>query len=216
MAKITTSSTRASRLRQRSLERREAERVRLRDELLAVAERLLQENGYAGFSLRQVAEATGYTPTTIYRYFDDRDALLKTVISKWFTTFAREQEAAYRSASSPRDRLMAMAAAYMRFAVEHPAVYRVMFLERMDIGLLPGGDSFEKDPGFGVLMRAVTELRDAGGTGKLDPMAAAMTLWVGLHGVAAMAVCSGMLDGIGAERLGMLVTANTLSGFAVQ
>lgn len=216
MAKITTSSTRASRLRQRSLERREAERVRLRDDLLAVAERLLQENGYTGFSLRQVAEATGYTPTTIYRYFDDRDALLKTVISKWFSTFARLLDEAYRSASTPRDRLMAMAAAYLRFAVEQPAMYRVMFLERMDIGVLPTGGSFEQDPSFKVLMRAATELRDAGGTGTCDPMTAAMTIWSGIHGVAALAVCSGMLDGIGAERLGMLVAANALSGLAVQ
>lgn len=207
-------ATRADRVRLRSLERRDAERTRLRDELLSVAERLLQANGYVGFSLRQVAEETGYTPTTIYRYFKDRDDLLAAVLNKWFDKFAQVLDAADRSGTTPRERLLAQAAAYVRFAVDHPAVYRVMFLERMDIGVLPDGGSFETDKAFGVLMRATKALHEEGGTGALDVMAAAMVLWVGVHGVAAMAVCSDMLEGIGAERLGRLVAANNLAGLS--
>jgi AcrR family transcriptional regulator len=196
------------------LARRDAERTRLREELLTVAERLLQANGYAGFSLRQVAEETGYTPTTIYRYFKDRDDLLAAVLHQWFDKFAHVLDVADRSAVTPHDRLLAMSSAYLRFAVEHPAVYRVMFLERMDIGVLPEGDTFENDPAFGVLMRATQALHDAGGTGSVDVMSAAMTLWAGVHGVAAMAVCSDMLEDVGAERLGMLVASNALAGFS--
>jgi AcrR family transcriptional regulator len=210
--KATVSTTRSDRLRKGSADRREAEKLRLRDELLEVAERLVQENGYAGFSLRQVAEETGYTPTTIYRHFRDRDDLLNTVLHKWFDRFAASLSAADGATTDPRGRLLAQAQAYLRFAIEHPAVYRVMFLERMDIGVLPNGESFEHDPAFGVLLRAVQALHDAGLTGRHDVMSAAMMLWVGVHGVAAMAVCSDMLDQIGAERLGMLVAENTLVG----
>jgi AcrR family transcriptional regulator len=210
----TAPTTRADRLRRKSIERREAERARLREELLAVAERLLQTNGYAGFSLRQVAEETGYTPTTIYRYFRDRDELLEVVLGKWFARFAQALDEADRSATAPRDRLEAMAAAYLRFACANPAVYRLMFLERMDIGVLPNGEHFANDPAFGVLIRAARALREAGQTGALDEMATAMVLWAGVHGVAALAVCSTMLDGIGAERLGRLVATNTLNGLA--
>jgi AcrR family transcriptional regulator len=205
-------STRSDRLRQGSAERREAGRARLRDELLVVAERLLQENGYSGFSLRQVAEETGYTPTTIYRHFRDRDELLETVLHRWFAKFAAVLEAADREATDPRGRLMAQGTAYMRFAVEHPSVYRVMFLERMDIGVLPTGESFREDPAFGVLVRAVQALQDAGLTGRHDVMSAAMVIWSGIHGVAAMAVCSNMLADIGAERLGRMAGENTLTG----
>lgn len=211
MAKLSPAN-RSDRLRQRSAERREAERVRLKDELLSVAERLLQENGYAGFSLRQVAEETGYTPTTIYRYFRDRDELLQHVLNRWFDRFAAALDTADRSATDPHERLLAMSAAYIRFAITNPAVYRVMFLERMDIGVLPEGEHFRDDPAFGVLIRATQALHDAGGTGGLDVMSAAMLMWVGVHGVAAMAVCSDMLEDIGAERLGMLVARNTLAG----
>lgn len=206
--------TRAERLRQRSLERRGAERAQLRDELLAVAERLLQANGYAGFSLRQVAEETGYTPTTIYRHFKDRDDLLSTVLDTWFARFAAALDAADRSATDPRGRLMAQSAAYIRFAVQHPAVYRVMFLERTDIGILPSGEHFVEDPAFGVLIRATQALCDAGLAGSHDVMSAAMILWMGVHGIAAMAVSSDMLDGIGAERLGTMLGEATLAGLA--
>ena len=210
--KKTLSVNRADRLKQGSAERREAGRARLRDDLLAVAERVLQDNGYAGFSLRQVAEETGYTPTTIYRYFRDRDDLLETVLNKWFAKFAAVLDAADRESTDPRERLLAQGRAYLRFAVDHPAVYRVMFLERMDIGVLPTEGSFEEDPAFGVLIRAVQALHDAGLTGRHDVLPAAMTIWAGVHGVAAMAVCSTMLERIGAERLGSLVAANTLAG----
>ncbi len=205
-------TTRSDRLRQGSADRREAGRVRLRDELVTVAERLLQENGYAGFSLRQVAEETGYTPTTVYRHFRDRDDLLQTVLNTWFAKFAAVLDAADHEATNPHGRLLAQGQAYLRFAVQHPAVYRVMFLERMDIGVLPTGESFREDPAFGVLIRAVQALHDAGLTGRHDVMSAAMMIWTGIHGVAAMAVCSNMLDDIGAERLGRLAGENTLAG----
>ena len=211
---VPAADTRSKRLRQRSLERRDAERAQLRDELLAAAERLLQANGYAGFSLRQVAEETGYTPTTIYRHFKDRDDLLGTVLDKWFDKFAATLDAADRSATDPRDRLMAQSAAYIRFAVEHPAVYRVMFLERMDMGILPSGEQFVDDPAFGVLIRASQALCDAGLAGSHDVMSTAMILWMGVHGVAAMAVSSDMLAGIGAERVGVLLGQTTLAGLA--
>jgi AcrR family transcriptional regulator len=211
---IPAAPTRSDRLRLRSLERRDAERAQLRNELLAVAERLLQANGYAGFSLRQVAEETGYTPTTIYRHFKDRDDLLGTVLDTWFSKFAAALDAADRSATDPRGRLMAQSAAYILFAVEHPAVYRVMFLERTDMGILPSGEHFVDDPAFGVLFRATQALCDAGLAGSHDVMSAAMILWMGVHGIAAMAVSSDMLDGIGAERLGTMLGEATLAGLA--
>ncbi|HCR48019.1 MAG TPA: TetR family transcriptional regulator, partial [Bacteroidetes bacterium] len=40
------------------------------------ATRQLSERGYEGFSLREVAEGIGYAPTTIYRYFRDKDDLI--------------------------------------------------------------------------------------------------------------------------------------------
>lgn len=210
---MTDSPTLSQRVRQRSAERRANQRTRLKDEILAVAEEQLTSKGYAGFSLREVAEGTGYTPTTIYRYFRDRDDLLHALLEKWFARFAEVLAIADRTGADPAGRLLAMSAAYLQFAIAHPAIYRVMFLERMDIGVLPDGQGFPNDPAFGILMRAMQALSDEGGTGSLDVMMAALTLWSGMHGIASLVSCSDMLDGMDVASLGRTVARTILQGF---
>ncbi|WP_156689899.1 TetR/AcrR family transcriptional regulator [Mycobacterium sp. Marseille-P9652] len=53
-----------------------------RGEILAVAERLFTEVGYDKTSMVQLAAAAGVTPTTIYWYFEDKDALLVGVLEQ--------------------------------------------------------------------------------------------------------------------------------------
>lgn len=204
--------TRAERVRERSAERRANQRIRLRDEIVAVAEEQLMAKGYAGFSLREVAEGTGYTATTMYRHFRDKDDLLRAVLERWFARFAESLAAADRGAPDPTSRLLAMAAAYLRFAREHPAIYRAMFLERMDIGVLPDGEGFRDDPAFGVLVRAMEALAREGRTGSMDVLTSAMTLWAAMHGVAAMVTCSDMLDAMDVDALGRTVARTVLLG----
>jgi AcrR family transcriptional regulator len=53
-----------------------------RAEILAVAERLFADVGYDHTSMAQLASAAGVTPTTIYWYFEDKDALLVGVLER--------------------------------------------------------------------------------------------------------------------------------------
>ncbi|MFH4082248.1 helix-turn-helix domain-containing protein, partial [Acinetobacter baumannii] len=71
-----TSATRQARIRQNSAQRRERSRQETRQAILEAAIQMFEREGYEGFSLRQVAENIGYTPTTIYLYFKDKDDLL--------------------------------------------------------------------------------------------------------------------------------------------
>lgn len=61
-----------------------------RDEILAVAERLFTDVGYDHTSMAQLASAAGVTPTTIYWYFEDKDALLVAVLERIVATAATE------------------------------------------------------------------------------------------------------------------------------
>lgn len=208
-----TPHSRADRLKSRSAARREAQRGRLRDLLLVVAEEQLLEKGYEAFSLREVAEATQYTPTTIYRHFRDRDALIEAVLQKWFQKFARALEEADRPDAAPSERMMTLSDAYLRFALSQPERYRVMFLDRPDIGVMPDESAhFRDDPAFGVLIRACEALCAAGEAGAHQPMQVAMMVWLGLHGVAAMAVASHILDPRAAQQVGMGIAHVLLRG----
>jgi AcrR family transcriptional regulator len=53
-----------------------------RAEILVVAERLFTDVGYDHTSMAQLASAAGVTPTTIYWYFEDKDALLVGVLER--------------------------------------------------------------------------------------------------------------------------------------
>ncbi|WP_396219248.1 TetR/AcrR family transcriptional regulator [Gemmatimonas sp.] len=186
-------TTRAERVRTRSIARREAERLQLRDTVLEIASRQLVANGYERFSLREVAEEAGYSPTALYRYFADRDALLEEVCQGYFAQFGEVLRAADRSATMPRERLLAQAQAYVQYAIENPAIYKLMFLERPDWGMGMSMDDVAADTGFMVLSDAVAALAAAGGLGKLEVGPASLILWSGVHGMAAMAVTMNLL-----------------------
>ncbi|MCZ8206175.1 TetR/AcrR family transcriptional regulator [Gemmatimonas sp.] len=205
--------SRAERLRHRSAERREAQRGRLRDLLLAVAEEQLLEKGYGAFSLREVAEATQYTPTTIYRHFRDREALIAAVLEKWFLQFARALDEADRPEAAAGERVLALGDAYLRFALAQPARYRVMFVDRPDIGILPDGTAdLHNDPAFGVLIRVCEALCAAGEARSYQPLQVAMMLWLGLHGTASMSACSQIVDTRAAQQIGMGIAHLLLRG----
>src|SRR2546428_13605803 len=83
-------TTRAERVRNASRQRRAHEKQELRAAILAAAGKLFDEQGYERFSLRQVAELIGYSPTTIYLYFKDKDDLLFTVVDEGFDRFGQQ------------------------------------------------------------------------------------------------------------------------------
>jgi AcrR family transcriptional regulator len=119
-----TTLTRATRLKEASKKRREAQKADLRAGILEAATKLFEEKGYEGFSLRQVAEEIGYTPTTIYLYFKDKDDLLLNVVYEGFKMFGESLEAGYRSSTDPLERFRAVGWAYFDFAMSYPARYR--------------------------------------------------------------------------------------------
>ena len=125
-------STREQRLSQASRRRREAQKQELRQAILEAASSLFLEQGYEGFSLRQVAERIGYTPTTIYFYFADKDALLFALLDDAFDRFGAALRRASLSTPEPFDQLEAIGRAYVRFGLENPQYYEMMFVVRSD------------------------------------------------------------------------------------
>ena len=87
-----------------------------------------------------------------------------------------------------------MGRAYVEFALDHPAHYRLMFIQRPDY-LLGHGPAEERArvESIGALTAIVAESA-AGRTGGLDPEAAADALWAAMHGIAALATGVPLFD----------------------
>jgi AcrR family transcriptional regulator len=193
------STTRAERVRRASRERRKQEKQDLREVILRAASRLFAEHGYERFSLRQVAEQIGYSPTTIYLYFKDKDDLLFAVVEEGFVRFGQQLADAAASKEEPIARLGALGRAYISFGLQNPVHYQLMFMQRADflIGFRPGEDKPRIDA-FRVLHDTVQYGIDAGAVRPGDVEAYSDALWALVHGVVALAIS---MPFIPAERI---------------
>src|SRR2546427_9900091 len=106
--KKSTVGTQAERLRKAIRHRQAQEKQDLRQAILTAAGELFLEQGYERFSLRKVAERIGYSPTTIYLYFRDKDDLLFTVVDEGFERFGHQLAAAAARREARWRRLMGL------------------------------------------------------------------------------------------------------------
>lgn len=108
-------------------DRRQRQRDATMAEIRDVARRQLGVTGAAALSLRAVAREMGLTAPALYRYYDDRDALLTALIVDGYTSLCGELEAARDAMPDPGTRLAAMSLAYRRWAVAHPHEFALVF-----------------------------------------------------------------------------------------
>ncbi|WP_394831002.1 TetR/AcrR family transcriptional regulator [Pendulispora rubella] len=118
----------------------------LRRALVDAALALIQEGELGTLSLREVARRAGVTPAAPYHHFRDKVELLAAVAEEGFIALGERMDLAV-SAMPPRKaraRVAALARAYLEFARERQAHYRVMFLPEVKV----------TDPALGVHVAA--------------------------------------------------------------
>jgi AcrR family transcriptional regulator len=154
---------------------------RLRAALIESAIDLLADvQNVDALSIRAVTSRAGVTPTALYLHFADKQELLRAVCDEAFEElFAYLDQAAASKDGDPRAQLEAMGAAYIDFAHQRPALYRILFATP---GRFSGGERPpEEDPG----KRALTALVDVTARAmpdNPDPLGVALQLWTALHG----------------------------------
>jgi AcrR family transcriptional regulator len=99
----------------------------LRAALMQAALQSIDQHGIKGFSLKDAAADAGVSTAAPYRHFADKDALLRAIQGEGFALFNASLLAAYESATSAQAKIVELGVAYVRFALEHPAHFRVMF-----------------------------------------------------------------------------------------
>jgi AcrR family transcriptional regulator len=118
---------------------------------------------------------------TPYRYFRDKDDILAAVRARAFDRFAEALEMAYAGPGSVAERARAKRDAYVRFALEEPATYRLMF----DLSQ-PTKDEYPDLVRAMARARATmtSHVRDLVAEGVLsgDPELIGQVFWAALHG----------------------------------
>lgn len=183
----------------------------LREALVEAAARLAAERGAGALSLREVARRAGVSQAAPYHYFADKSALLAAVAEEGFRLFDQVQAAAYAQApDEPVERLQALGASYVRFALDRPHFFKVMFRPHLvEHAKYPA--LFEvSHRTFERLVDSTRAARLAHGHDDPDPLAAAMLMWSVPHGLAMLYLDGPLSDGTPPRALEALARAATL------
>lgn len=159
---------------------RRGEGWRLREDLLAAADQLLDEGVSPDvISLRQVARRAGVSPMAPYRHFDSPEQLLGEVLTARFARFSTALGQGLvlegLTAVTARRQLAVLAARYVEQGRANLVAYHALF----DSSLLTSDPT--DLPGVGLFTTAVALISAC--TGTLEPRAAARMFWCGLHGI---------------------------------
>ncbi len=162
----------------------------LRQALLDGAVRLIKEEGMRDFSLRRLAAQVGVSHAAPYRHFDNKEAILATLMLEGHKRLRTSLlDARARCSDKAIDRLIALAQAYMEFARKNAEYLTVMFSKEGMAAAMAVGEKLEFHQedydSFGVLETTVSECQ---AEGSMDPHAdrGALSLhaWAEVHGLA--------------------------------
>lgn len=162
----------------------------LRQALLTLTREMISEEGIESVTLRELARRLNISRTAPYRHFKDKSSLLAAVAHESYTQLNLKLLQDFQSADTPLKQLELMMVHYVRFAVENPDHYKLMF-----------GESFQKkdnfpelaevaDETFAILTQAIFLCQEHRLVAKADARDQGFVVWSALHGLARL-----MMDG---------------------
>ncbi len=159
----------------------------LRAALLAETAVMIAEGGAGSVTMRALGRRLGVSRAAPYRHFADKTALLAAVAAAGFTRLRDRLQTI--DAGGPRsslERFRRMGEEYVRFALENPAHYRLMY----DKEALARQDEPELREAaialFEQLVGVIEAHQRSGGIKRQDPRAQAYVAWSAVHGLASL------------------------------
>ena len=173
----------------------------LRRALLDEALATIRAEGVEGLTLREIGARLGVSRTALYRHFADKRALLTAVATEGFRMLRQQLVTAWEEGGRGPAASQAMGVAYVRFAVENPSHYRVMFSRFVDPEPREPELAVEAGGAFQALVDAVAALQRDGIVRADDTVLIARFVWAVVHGVAMLAIDSQLPEPGGVEEL---------------
>lgn len=164
-----------------------------REKLCALATKLYVERGPENFNMRLLASEMGVSAMTPYRYFRDKDEILSLIRARALSRLADQLERALAGPGTLPDRSAAMGRAYVRFALDEPTCYRLIFDLAGPEGLA-APEMVEAEARARAALTDHMRMMVDHGYYKGDPELIGHVFWAGLHGLVVLHL-AGKLDG---------------------
>jgi AcrR family transcriptional regulator len=153
----------------------------LKTALIETALTIAEDSGVDAISTRELTRRLGVSHAAPARHFASRDALLAEVAAAAFDRFGHALARAAASATG-RDVLPAIGRAYVRFALDHPALLRLMFRREVsELAETPPRLQEAQDRAFAALVSGVRTLLGAHASDDRVSQAA-FAAWAMAHG----------------------------------
>jgi AcrR family transcriptional regulator len=185
-----------------------------RDELrrmsLQAAEAILDEDGVGALSVRRIAQSIGYSHGTLYLVFRNLDGLLLELNGRTLDGLADALEEALQGHPPGRERLHALARAYLAFARRNTARWRLVFEHHLPEGEpTPAWVSSKVARGHALLDLALAGCGVPAG----QRPSLGLALWCAIHGVTVLALDDKLVDPAGMPQDAAPVMARTVDAF---
>ena len=168
-------------------ERKERAKEDVRRKILEAAHTLFETHGYENVTMRAVADAIEYSPTTIYNHFANKEALVQALC---FADFEKLSQAmgSRPLPENPVDRIRTLGHAYATFGIANPNHYRFMFMTAGDWKKHANEEGAPPARSYAFLRDAVEAAIEQGYFKKGDVDLAAQILWTAIHGVISLLI----------------------------
>ncbi|WP_212592470.1 TetR/AcrR family transcriptional regulator [Sphingobacterium humi] len=166
--------------------KKQKHREDLRLAILEAAKKLFVQEGYEATSIRKIAKEIGFSPTTIYLYYRDKNDIAYALHQEGFLLL-RDRFMALMSVDNPFERLKAIGRNYIDFAFQNPDYYQVMFMMKEPMTFLDMHCVEEEWPEgkrvLDFLLGTVQECQAAGLFTNMHPSLLAFQAWSTVHGL---------------------------------
>jgi AcrR family transcriptional regulator len=159
----------------------------LRQALVDTALGALARQRVEELSLRALGRELGVSPRAPYRHFETKEELLAAVAVEGLRRFEAFVTPRVEAVGpNPVAQLRAIAEAYVLFAVDHPAAFRVMYAPYATVNEAAPELVRARAEGHRASMSVIVAGQNAGLLRPGDPMQLALALWTSMHGLAVL------------------------------
>jgi AcrR family transcriptional regulator len=169
-------------------DRKEREKLEMRQLIVKTAMQLFIENGIDNVSIRAIAEKIEYSPGSIYSYFKDKGEIIHAIHTEGFEKLYALQKS-LDGVQNPVERLAQMGELYMKFALENKDYYDLMFIAKGVAEKIC--EKQEWDVGqrsYDYLRDTVKDCIDQGYINDPNVDAVTFGIWGFVHGMAALII----------------------------
>lgn len=107
-----------------------------RDEIIAIAKKLFAEQGYVSTSMRDIADATGLLPGSLYTHFKSKAQLIEEIVAVFYRDLIDAQQDASSHSGSGADRFRLLLRATYRVCEAYPDELTILHYDWKELSTL--------------------------------------------------------------------------------